>query len=49
MKKKIVKTSIVEKICVLTLILFLIPIFIDRKLNIKLPDTLEKIILLFTS
>ena len=33
--------------CVLTLILFLIPIFIDRKLNIKLPDTLEKIILLF--
>ena len=24
--------------CVLTLILFLIPIFIDRKLNIKLPD-----------
>lgn len=33
--------------CVLTLILFLIPVFIDRKLNIKLPDTLEKIILLF--
>lgn len=33
--------------CVLTLILFLIPIFVDRKLNIKLPDTLEKIILIF--
>ncbi|MBP3502448.1 MAG: hypothetical protein J6K42_03095 [Clostridia bacterium] len=33
--------------CILTLILFLIPVFIDRKLNIKLPDTLEKIILLF--
>lgn len=33
--------------CILTLILFLIPIFVDRKLNIKLPDTLEKIILIF--
>lgn len=33
--------------CILTLILFLIPVFVDRKLNIKLPDTLEKIILLF--
>ena len=27
--------------CILTLILFLIPIFIDRKLHIKLPNTLE--------
>ena len=33
--------------CILTLILFLIPVFVDRKLNIKLPDVLEKIILLF--
>lgn len=33
--------------CVLTLVLFLIPIFIDRKLNIKLPTVLESIILLF--
>ncbi len=33
--------------CVLTLILFLIPIIIDRKLNIKLPNTLEIIIFLF--
>ena len=33
--------------CILTLILFLVPIFIDRKLNIKLPTVLEAIILLF--
>ena len=33
--------------CILTLILFLIPIIIDRKLNIKLPNTLEIIIFLF--
>ncbi len=33
--------------CILTLILFLIPIFIDRKLHIKLPNTLEVMILLF--
>lgn len=33
--------------CILTLILFLIPVFINKKLNIELPNTLEKIILLF--
>ena len=33
--------------CLLTLVLFLIPIIIDRKLNIKLPNTLEIIIFLF--
>lgn len=33
--------------CVLTLVLFLIPIIIERKLNIKLPNTLEIIIFLF--
>lgn len=33
--------------CILTLILFTVPIFIDRKLNIKLPSVLEIIILLF--
>lgn len=33
--------------CILTLILFLIPIIIDRRLNIKLPNALETIILLF--
>lgn len=33
--------------CILTLILFLVPIFIDKKLNIKLPSVLESIILLF--
>ncbi len=33
--------------CVLTLILFLIPAFLDRKFHIKLPNTLEIIILLF--
>lgn len=34
-------------ICILTLILFLIPVFVDKKLNIELPSVLEKIILLF--
>ena len=34
-------------VCILTLILFIIPIIIDRKLNIKLPSTLEKIIYFF--
>ena len=34
-------------ICVLTLILFIIPSVIERKLRIKLPDVLEIIILLF--
>ena len=33
--------------CILTLILFLIPVFVDKKLNIELPSTLEKIILIF--
>lgn len=33
--------------CALTLVLFLIPIIIDKKLNIKLPNTLEIIIFLF--
>lgn len=34
-------------LCVLTLILFTIPEFVDKKLNIELPNTLEVIILLF--
>lgn len=34
-------------LCVLTLILFTIPSIIDKKLNIKLPNALEVIILLF--
>ena len=34
-------------ICVLTLILFLLPSFIERKLHVELPDPLEIIILLF--
>ena len=34
-------------LCVLTLILFLAPAFIDKKLDIKLPDALQVIILLF--
>ena len=34
-------------LCVLTLILFTIPSIIDKKLNIKLPNALETIILLF--
>ena len=33
--------------CVLTLILFLIPSIIDRKLNVELPNTLEILVLLF--
>ena len=33
--------------CILTLILFAVPIFIDKKLNIKLPSVLEIIVLLF--
>ena len=34
-------------LCILTLFLFTVPIFIDRRLHIDLPDTLEIIILLF--
>lgn len=34
-------------ICVLTLLLFLVPSMIEREMNIRLPDTLEVIILLF--
>ncbi len=34
-------------LCILTLLLFFIPAFVDRKLNIKLPSVLEVIILLF--
>ncbi len=34
-------------ICILTLILFLIPSFLERKIKIELPGTLEVIILLF--
>ena len=34
-------------ICVLTLVLFLLPSFLERKLRIDLPDTLEVILLLF--
>lgn len=34
-------------LCILTLILFMIPVFVDRKLHISLPNTLEIIILLF--
>lgn len=34
-------------ICVLTLILFLVPVFIKKNLKIQLPNTLEIIILLF--
>ena len=34
-------------VCVLTLVMFLIPVFVDRRLNIKLPNLLEIIILLF--
>ena len=33
--------------CVLTLILFMIPSFVDRKLNIKLPIALEAVIMFF--
>lgn len=34
-------------LCILTLILFMIPSFVERRLNIDVPDTLETIILLF--
>ncbi len=34
-------------ICVLSLVLFMMPSFIERKLNIDLPNTLEVIVLLF--
>lgn len=34
-------------LCILTLILFLIPSFIEKKVHIDIPDTLETIILLF--
>lgn len=34
-------------LCILTLILFLVPVVIDRKFNIRLPNMLETIILLF--
>lgn len=34
-------------ICILTLILFMIPSFIERKLHIRFPGTMESIILLF--
>lgn len=34
-------------LCVLTLVLFMIPVFVDKKLHITLPNTLEVIILLF--
>ncbi len=34
-------------LCALTLLLFNIPLFVDRKLNIKLPGTLEIIIIFF--
>ena len=34
-------------LCILTLLLFFIPSFIERKIHIDIPDTLETIILLF--
>ena len=34
-------------LCVLTLILFLVPVFIEKQVNVKLPDALQVIILLF--
>ena len=34
-------------LCILTLVLFLVPTFIERKIHVDLPDTLEVIILLF--
>jgi hypothetical protein len=34
-------------LCVLTLILFLVPSFIEKRIHIDIPDTLETIILLF--
>jgi hypothetical protein len=34
-------------LCVLTLLLFLVPSFVERRIHIDIPDTLETIILLF--
>ena len=34
-------------LCILTLVLFLVPSFIEKKIHIDIPDTLETIILLF--
>jgi hypothetical protein len=34
-------------LCILTLVLFLVPSFIERRIHIEIPDTLETIILLF--
>lgn len=34
-------------LCVLTLLLFLVPTFVERKIHVDLPDTLEIIIMLF--
>ena len=34
-------------LCILTLFLFMIPSFLERRINVDLPDTLEIIILLF--
>lgn len=34
-------------LCILTLVLFLLPVFVDKKLHISLPNTLEIVILLF--
>lgn len=34
-------------LCILTLILFLVPTFIERKIHVDLPDTLEIIIMLY--
>lgn len=34
-------------LCILTLILFLVPSFIEKKINIELPDVLQIIVLLF--
>ncbi len=36
-------------LCVLTLVLFMLPSFCERRLHIDLPDTLEVIVLLFIS
>lgn len=33
--------------CILTLVLFTIPLIVDRKFNIELPNVLESIIFLF--
>lgn len=34
-------------LCVMTLVLFMIPTFVDRRLHIEMPNTLEVVILLF--